>query len=92
MAGTDRPIIADCAAIANRPDFPHPLANGSTIRTPAFSKSERLRVTIVKSWVNAVAAIRLVLISIALPAWRSDANGCAQRRPRCSSYRRQWTR
>lgn len=48
-------------------------ANGSTISTPAFSKSRRFRVTTAIPWTRAVAAIRLSLIGMDRPLARRSA-------------------
>jgi hypothetical protein len=59
--------------------------------TPAFSKSARLRVTTVKSWTRAVAAIRLSLMGIARPAMRRLASRCAHLEPaRWDLWGRYW--
>jgi hypothetical protein len=44
------------------------------MRTPAFAKLARFRVTTARPWTTAVAAIRLSLIGMALPVARSCAN------------------
>jgi hypothetical protein len=54
---------------------------GSTIATPAESKSRRLRVATARSCASAVAAIKLSLIGIARPSARSPASISAQRSP-----------
>jgi len=67
---------------------------GSMILTPACSKSMRLRVTTVKSWTSAVAAIRLSLMGIAHPAMRRLANSCVHLKPVFASHAKQrslWT-
>ena len=61
-------------------------AKGSMMLTLAFSKSTRLRVTIVKSWTRAVAAIRLSLTGIACPAARRLASSCAHLKPVSASH------
>src|SRR5260370_27720357 len=44
-----------------RATVPDQIAKGSMMLTPAFSKSPRLRVTTIRSWTSAVAAMRLSL-------------------------------
>ena len=51
--------------------------NGSTMRTPAFAKSERFRVTTVRPWTTAVAAMRLSLIGPAFPVAQRRASSSA---------------
>ena len=55
--------------------------NGSTIGTPAFSKSVRFRVTIMRPCIIAVAAMRLSFTGIAFPLVRKRANSSAHFRP-----------
>jgi len=56
-------------------------SNGSRTSTPAVQKSVALRVTTVRRCVRAVAAIRLSLTGIAVPAARIAARIPAQQRP-----------
>ncbi len=62
------------------------------MRTPAFAKSERFRVTTVKPWTTAVAAMRLSLIGMAFPVLRRRASSSAHFRPVSESQGRQWSR
>ena len=66
--------------------------NGSTIRTPAFTKSARFRVTTARPWTIAVAAMRLSLIGMAFPAVRRRASSSAHFSPVSASHGRQWRR
>src|SRR6266540_4938059 len=56
-------------------------SKGSTTFTPACLKSRTFRVTTVRSWTSAVAAIRLSLIDMDRPKRQRSARSLAQRRP-----------
>jgi hypothetical protein len=58
------PIYSSFCAGQAHPGETHP-TNGSTMRTPAFTKSVRFRVTTAIPWTTAVAAMRLFLIGMA---------------------------
>ena len=58
-------------------------ANGSTARTAAFSKSDRFRVTTLRSCLGAIAALRLSLTGMAFPDARSLARRAAAGRTIC---------
>jgi len=66
--------------------------NGSTMRTPAFTKSARFRVATARPWKTAVAAIRLSFIGMAFPVVRRRASSSAHIRPGSASQERQWRR
>ena len=66
--------------------------NGSTMRTPAFTKSARFRVATARPWTTAVAAMRLSLIGMAFPVVRRRASSSAHFRPVSASQGRQWRR
>ena len=66
--------------------------NGSTIRTPAFTKSARFRVATARPWTTAVAAMRLSLIGMAFPVVRRRASSSAHFSPVSASQGRQWRR
>ena len=66
--------------------------NGSTMRTPAFTKSARFRVATARPWKTAVAAIRLSFIGMAFPVVRRRASSSAHIRPVSASQERQWRR
>src|ERR1035437_2863479 len=72
------------------PSFARPQpTNGSTIRTPAFTKSARFRVATARPWTSAVAAMRLSLIGMAFPVVRRRASSSAHFSPVSASQGRQ---
>ena len=73
--------LAPCSLESLRIRRPPTPLDGSTISTPAGSKSPRLRVTTTGPRASALAAIRLSLTGIDLPRERRSASSLAQRRP-----------
>jgi hypothetical protein len=59
------------------------------MRTPAFTKPARFRVTTAKPWTSAVVAMRLSLIGMPFPVVRSCASSSAHLSPMSASQGRQ---